>query len=467
MKIYQARYVLPMSAPPFENGAVVVRDGVIIATGSHAALKRHFPSAKTCDLGDVILMPGLINAHCHFDYTMMRHQLQSQSSFTSWIQGLNKIKFSLQEDEVALAIVEGWKELHSWGCTSAVNIVSFPKLLPRIFHPSLLQKQGTQLDAALVPAFAGKSSSMHDACCSTLYSKPALPHEPSQLLRHESDEISGLERLLVSPLRLWQLLEVMDIRGPQQGEEGLQMAEVFFKKSQEEDGHRKIKFGISPHAPQTTSQGCYRGATQLAQQYHVPFCTHLAESEEEFEMFTQGSGPLFDFLKSFGRDMSDTGFQTPVQALLKKDLLPRGALLVHMNCLTSKDRESLAKHGNDFFIVHCPKTHRFFERAPFDWKFFYDHGYQLLLGTDSLASNDELNLFSEMQLFAKIARDLTPEEILKMVTLHPAEALGMKERLGELSVGAFADMIAISFSGKKKEIAEAVIQNKTFPRRIF
>lgn len=397
--LYRARYVMPMSAPPLEDGGVVARDGVIVAVGNYADLKRQFSSAISHDLGDVILMPGLINAHCHLDYTMMRNQLQPGSAFTSWVQELNKIKFSLQEENVVAAMAQGWEELYSWGCTSVANIVSFPNLLSKL---------------------------------------------PS------------------SPLRLWQLIEVMDIRGPQQGEEGLQIAESFFKKNQE-DNNGKIKFGISPHAPQTTSQALFRGAAQLARQHHIPFCTHLAESEEEFEMFTQGGGMLFEFFKNFGRDMSDVGFQTPAQALLNNDLLPRGALLVHMNCLTGKDRELLASRADDFFIVHCPKTHRFFQRAPFGWKFFYDHGYRLALGTDSLASNDELNLFSEMQFFAATAPELAPEEIVKMVTLNPAEALRMKGRLGELSVGAFADMIAISFEGKLSDAFQAVIENKVPP----
>lgn len=398
--LYRARYTMPMSTPLLENGAVVVQNGVIVAVGNYADLKCQFPSAIYHDFGDVILMPGLINAHCHLDYTMMRNQLQPGSAFTSWIQGLNKIKFSLQEENVVAAMVQGWEELYSWGCTSVANIVSFSALL---------------------------------------------------------------EKLPASPLRLWQLIEVMDIRGPQQGKEGLLIAESFFNKNNESDGGGKIKFGISPHAPPTTSQELYRGSAYLAQQYNIPFCTHLAESEEEFEMFTQGSGVLFNFLKSFGRDISDCRFQTPLQALLNNDLLPRGALLVHMNCLTSKDRELLAQRGNDFFVVHCPKTHRFFERAPFDWKFFQQNKYRLLLGTDSLASNDELNLFSEIQLFAATAPELAPEEILKMVTLNPAEALGMKGKLGELNAGAFADMIAIPFSGKKREAAEVVLHNKNFP----
>ena len=180
-------------------------------------------------------------------------------------------------------------------------------------------------------------------------------------------------------------------------------------------------------------------------------------------MFTKGSGQLFDFLKSFGRDMSDCGFQTPVQALLQNDLLPRGSLLVHMNFLSEKDRELLALCADDFFVVHCPKTHRFFERPAFDWKFFQKNRYQLSLGTDSLASNNTLNLFSEMQMMAATVPELAPEEILKMVTLHPAKALKMKGKLGELSAGAFADVITIPFSSLGEDFFEAVINNETLP----
>lgn len=398
--LYRARYVVPMSAPIMEDGGVMVQGRTIIHVARSLELRKEFPSIKVHDLGDVILMPGLINAHCHLDYTMMRNQLKPGSAFTTWVQDLNKIKFSLEEKEVMAAMVQGVKELHAWGCTTAANIVAFPQLLEKFSAPSL---------------------------------------------------------------RLWQMIEVMDIRGPQQGEEGLRVAEKFFSKNHQGDVNRGDNFGVSPHAPQTASQGLYREVSQLAQQYHAPFCTHLAESEEEFEMFTQGSGALFDFLKSFGRDMSDCGFQTPVQALLNHDLLPHGALLVHMNYLTEKDRELLASRKKDFFIIHCPKTHRFFHRPLFDWRFFYDHGYRLSLGTDSLASNDALNLFSEMQLFSKTAWNLAPEEILKMVTLHPAEALGMKRRLGELSDGAFADMIGIPFTGKREAVFEAILDNKTFP----
>ena len=394
--IYRARYVMPITAPIVEDGAVVVRLGIIIAIGKYHDLRGRYLGSLCHDLGEVILMPGLINAHAHLDYTMMRGQLTSGSSFTEWMEQLNKIKSSLSQQDFLGAIVEGAQELRSWGCTTLCNIESFPDL-----HSKL----------------------------------PLLP------------------------IRLWQFIEIMDIRGSKQGEEGLFAAEQFLKKK----GSIQNNFGISPHAPYTSSQSLYRDAVQLAQKYELPFCTHLAESEEEIEMFTKREGSLFEFLKNFKRDMTDCGSSTAVQTLLKNNLLPCGSMLVHMNFLSNQDRLLLAPRGNDFFIIHCPKTHHFFSRPPFDWKFFYQNGYRILLGTDSLASNDSLNLFEEMQSLVSTAPELEPEEVLKMVTLYPAAAINMQGRLGELGSGACADMIAIPFLGRMENASEAVIHNRLFP----
>jgi cytosine/adenosine deaminase-related metal-dependent hydrolase len=397
--LYRARYVMPMAEPLIEDGAVIVRDGIIAAVGKYQDLRGRYSFTSSHDLGEVILMPGLINAHAHLDYTMMRNQLTPGTSFTTWIQQLNKIKFSLSEQDFLRAIFEGVQELYAWGCTTICNIESFPNLLFKV---------------------------------------PKLP------------------------LRLYQFFEVIDIRSKEQGREGIAMMESFFKKKT----RAQCGFGVSPHAPYTSSQSLYRSAAQLARKYEIPFCTHLAESQEENEMFTQKKGLLYEFLKNGGYEMCDYGFQTPLQVLLKNNLLPRGSMLVHMNFLSDQDRLLLAPRGHDFFIIHCPKTHHFFERPPFDWKFFYHNEFPLLLGTDSLASNDSLNLFEEMQSMVATAPELRPEAILKMVTLHPAAAIGMKGRLGELSAGAFADMIAIPFLGRIKNVSESVIENRLFPKVI-
>lgn len=400
-QVYRARIVMPMSSPIIENGALVLRDGKIIALGSAVDLLKNYSSAIAHDLGEVILLPGLINAHCHLEYGMMRHRITPKNNFTEWIQEIVEIKASLNERDFLTAIGEGAKELLSWGCTTVVNNASFPRLLLQL---------------------------------------PKLP------------------------LRCWHLLEVMDIRGQKQGDDFLKAVECFF---QQDVNNSNGGFGIAPHAPQTASKKLYAAARDLAQKHEILFSTHLAESKEEVSMFAKQSGSLFEFLKSLGRNMDDCGFETPLQALLSNDLLPKGAMLIHMNFLNHEDRLLLGTRGDDFSIVHCPGTHQFFKREPFDYPFFKEHGFSISLGTDSLASNQELNLFYEMQTMAAAFPELGPEEILHMVTLNPAVAIGCKGKLGELSVGAYADMIAIPFDGALNEASAAVVNNKILPDLFF
>ncbi len=192
--------------------------------------------------------------------------------------------------------------------------------------------------------------------------------------------------------------------------------------------------------------------------------THLAESEEESQMFADGAGPMFEFLEKIGRDMRDTGGHTPIQHLLAADALPQGAMLVHMNYVTSEDQAALAARAGDFHVIHCPGCHAYFDRAPFPYHLHRALGFPISIGTDSLASNEELNLFAEMRTFRRSFPGIAPEAVLAMVTRNPAAALGMDGRLGVLRAGAFADIISIPFAGDAVDATEAVCANRTPPQ---
>ena len=184
-------------------------------------------------------------------------------------------------------------------------------------------------------------------------------------------------------------------------------------------------------------------------------------------MFAEGKGPLHDFLQSIGRPMDDCRGKTPVQAVLGEGLLPEGSLLVHMNMLTEGDKELLRSTAGKYPVIHCPRTHAFFGRAPFDLRFYSERGIPVLIGTDSLASNEDLNMFSEMRAMQSAFPDLDPREILTMVTVAPAAAIGRKGRLGELSPGALADFLTLPDEGEgsvdEKTLAERILANRTPP----
>jgi cytosine/adenosine deaminase-related metal-dependent hydrolase len=134
-----------------------------------------------------------------------------------------------------------------------------------------------------------------------------------------------------------------------------------------------------------------------------------------------------------------------------------------MNMLSSRDWHLLADRAPDFSVVHCPRCHSYFNRPTFPLEHFMALGLNLCLGTDSLASNHSLNMFSEMRhLLAKHAF-VTPEEVLRMATVAGAKALGLSGELGEICDGASADLIAIPLEGNPPDVIEAVIHSKSPP----
>ncbi len=126
----RSRLILPLSSPPVEDGMVCIEGGKIAHVG------RWDGSAAT-DLGEVILMPGLINAHCHLDYTVMRGAILRNNSFTQWVRRINEIKRTLSDDDYLASIAAGFAELQLSGTTSVFNIESFPELMVRMPPPPL------------------------------------------------------------------------------------------------------------------------------------------------------------------------------------------------------------------------------------------------------------------------------------------------------------------------------------------
>jgi cytosine/adenosine deaminase-related metal-dependent hydrolase len=279
-----------------------------------------------------------------------------------------------------------------------------------------------------------------------------------ELLRHGTTSVFNIEsfpelmvRMPSPPIRTWWFYEMMDVRNRIHTEDVVAGALSFFENRAAWPGG----FGLSPHAPYTTSPDLYRLARFCCEKYGMPFMTHLAESDEEFEMFRNARGPLHDFLNGLGRPMSDTGDQTPVARMLTENALPDGALLTHMNFLEEEDWEPL--RGKSFSIVHCPCCHDYFGRAPFPMERFLREGFNVCLGTDSLASNRSLNMFAEMQCAHRGHPGVAPQTLLEMATLNPAKAIGMAGRLGEICDNAEADLIAIPYNGPADNLGEAIL----------
>ena len=391
--IIRARIVVTMDGPPIENGAVAIEGNRIVAVGTPPDLQ-WLSDGPVIDLGEQVLLPGLINAHCHLDYSMMRQAISPPKSFTAWVQRINALKRSLDNDDYLAALKRGFTELRKWGTTSVCNIEAFPELMTR------------------------------------------LPP---------------------SPIRTWWFYEMIDVRHRITTEDVVAGALTFFQHR----GNSLDSFGLNPHAPYTASLNLYQLANACAASFSMPLTTHLAESEEEFAMFRHGNGPLYDFMNSLQRPMSDCGKQTPFAHLWHSGAVDARWLLTHMNTLSEEDFLVLADlpRGAGPHIIHCPGSHRYFSHPPFPARRLHDLGVNLCLATDSLASTDTLSLFSEMRLMRRSQPWLRPDQVLRMVTVNPARALRRKGQLGQILPGALADLIALPASGSLGTVHEEIVEH--------
>lgn len=396
--LYLADVVLPISSPPLVPGAVRVEGSQVVAVGRASDLPRQ-PGEIVIDLGACTLLPGLINAHCHLDYTSFRGAIAPRHSFTDWIKNINALRRSFSSQDFIQSIAQGFQMLAQGGVTTVANIESFPELLPQ------------------------------------------LP---------------------VPPLRTWWFLELIDVRTRIDKDETLLGALSFFENHPEWIGG----FGVSPHAPYTASVDLYRLARICGEKYGMLCTTHIAESMEEHEMFSHAYGPLYDFMLSLGRDNSDCGQGSALSHLVEHGVIGGNCIIAHLNYLQDYDYELLARTGAS--VVHCPKCHTYFGHAPFQLKLLRDHDINVCLGTDSLASNNALDMRSEMREVKKFHR-LSDREVLEMATINGARALGQAGKLGQISPGSVADLVAFPHAADEPEMDpyRRVVHSRTEPRLLL
>ncbi|MCC6546123.1 amidohydrolase family protein [Candidatus Sumerlaeota bacterium] len=163
-----------------------------------------------------------------------------------------------------------------------------------------------------------------------------------------------------------------------------------------------VDHGISPHSPYTTSAALLRSAAGIARGRRFPLCIHAAETPEENEMLEKGAGSLREFLNPF----LPAGWKPPgkraIEYLDSCNCLNDRTLLVHCNDVTDAEIALIAERGAS--VVVCPGTHVYFGRGAFPLPRLLDAGVNVLLGTDSLASNEDLDMAREIRL----AKDLSP-----------------------------------------------------------
>jgi len=200
----------------------------------------------------------------------------------------------------------------------------------------------------------------------------------------------------------------------------------------------RVELGISPHGPHTVSATLLEACAARARSSGGPLQVHWAETEEEVRWLRDGGGPLAERLGASPRCSG-------LELLARHGLLGPRLSLVHGNHPGPGELELVAEAGAT--LVHCPGTHEFFGRAPLDLLAWRASGVTIALGTDSLASNTDLDLRLEMRRVRAAHPDLRPEEVFGWATRGGARALGLQDRIGELAVGKSADVVAFDATG--------------------
>src|SRR5215471_7657704 len=383
--IIRARIVVTMDGPPIENGAITVSGNRIVDAGNFDEIKAR-RAGQVIDLGEQALLPGLINAHCHLDYTCLRGKISPQKSFSDWIRAINTEKAQLSPHDYIASINEGFAEAKRFGTTTIANLTGFPKLISRI-HASI---------------------------------------------------------------RTWWFVELIDVRAPDGANKLVDSALEALDQTE--------NWGLAPHTLFTASENVYCLCVEIAHRENILLTTHLAESREEMQMFHDAAGPLYEFLRHIGRPMDDCGNKTPLKVFVGAfggRALPHW-IVAHLNELNENDFELLKKSAVKFHIVHCPRSYEYFCHSQFQLERLRALGFNICLGTDSLASNDSLSLFDEMRALQKRFPSVPPQETLRMVTVNPARALQQENELGGIRPGLKADLIAVPCSGSA-DVFEQII----------
>ena len=380
--ILQAGGVLEGTERLHRGGGVRVRGADIVGVLSTPAAVRRAAARwgeRVVDLGDGVLLPGLVDAHAHLELGDMAGALPGDEGFQAWLRAILAARRRAGTRRFARSVERGARQLIASGTTAVGDIAS--------------------VDASAMASRA--------------------------------------------PLRSVVYREVLDAWNPQRTELALTSVRRALPP------RRLRREGVSPHAPYTTSRALLAGVSRLARRRRLPVTVHWAETPGESDWLRSGRGELAPLLpaspRASGLDLLDAA-----------GLLRVGTSLVHGNHPGRGEPARLARAGVG--VVHCPGTHAFFARSSFPWRRYARAGVPVALGTDSLASNERLDMRREMALVRASAPHLSPAEVFDMATIHGAHALGMGSDIGRLRRGYRADVVHVRVPARS---ASAVLEAVT------
>jgi cytosine/adenosine deaminase-related metal-dependent hydrolase len=376
----QARWVLPVEQPPIEHGLVTIGGGKILAVGENRS------GRPPRDLGEVALLPGLVNAHTHLEFSLLDKPLGEPGlPFPQWIGCV--VEYRRTQAKTLMVETDG-----------------FQRFRRRAAERGLAEIQ------------AGATAAIGEI---------ATPGWP-----RECFPVAGLYTTI--------FLELLGLDAGQQ-EQLLALATSFVADLQ--DMGRTLRPGISPHAPYTVSPDLLKKVCELSAQERFPVAMHLAESLAEIELLASHSGPLVEQLQTMKawhpgaiwRGISPRDYLELLAAAHR-------ALVIHGNFLGESDWQFLAGRRDRMSVVYCPRTNSYFKHGRYPLAEMLAAGVRVAVGTDSLATSPDLSLLAELRHIVREHPAVPPGEVLNLGTLAGAKALGLESRLGSITPGKEASL---------------------------
>jgi cytosine/adenosine deaminase-related metal-dependent hydrolase len=373
-----ARFIFPVDGPPLEAGIVVIKGDRLLA------IERKNSRKADIELGNVAVIPGLVNAHTHLDLSGLRGRVAFTGNFTDWLRTVIQHRRTMKVDDVQSAFQAGINECLLTGTT-------------------------------LVGDISGMGLSWR-----------------------------ALEAASLRAVVFYELLGLTKERATQAWAE----AQTWLAVRQATPNCRP---GLSPHAPYSVRASLFESAAHTS----LPLSIHLAETQEELGLLKDHDGPFREFLLDMGV-WDKHGLAKGVSEVIQMNAKVQNLLLIHGNYLdTQADLPPCST------VVYCPRTHAYFGHSPHPFRELLARGVRVALGTDSLASNPDLDLLEEVRFLSKNFPEVPAQTLLRMATLNGAAALGWDNETGSLTPGKSADLVVVPLPTEDRGDPHALLLDST------
>jgi cytosine/adenosine deaminase-related metal-dependent hydrolase len=388
---YTAEWVLPMTGAPVHRGSVSIEGGRIAGVDDRAP-------AGARDLGNIAILPALVNAHTHLELSYLRGRVPPTERFLDWIR----------------------------------TIMATRRQYPDASDPRILDAAR----AAIADARASGTGLVGDIS-NTLVT--------ARLLRDAA-----------TPAQVF--YELLKFNAPEP--ESMTREARAQADAAGDGGH--VRVSLAPHAPYSVSPGLFGAIRADLDAHPGQVTTvHLAESPEELEFIRRGTGPWRVLLEELGvwtNEWEPPG-GSPVEYLDQLGFLDRRVLAVHGVQFDGDDLHRL--RSRDMTVVSCPRSNQHVGVGAPPLEAFYAMGVNVAFGTDSLASAPDLNLFSELAEARRLAPRVPARALLESATCQGAAALGFGEDFGTIEAGKRAQLIAVRTPADLDDVEEYLLSGIT------